>query len=172
MSMEFKKPATCEGWASTLEDIIAAARAAIQARDRKSLSDANKALNKFIDAFDDSDFWSNDLDHSAREALGQLAVDITTATNDDLATRTNALRTIANDVNSTAAANLQAAADIRHAKLTNALVSAMDAAKAVKELQTAIKENSGDQAISDAAEALLETISNFKDAVTKSDAGG
>ena len=162
MSIKFTKPTTREGWPSTLGDIIAAGRAAAQGKNRADLSAANTALNKFIDAFDESDFWTHDLDHAAREALGYLTVEIATATAEDLASRTEALRQIANTVNSTAAGNEQAAADIRHDKLVQAMTSVMDAAKAAKELQTAVKDNAGDGKIVDAAESLLRAIAAFQ----------
>src|SRR5437879_5499244 len=114
MSITFVKPASREGWPSALEDIISAARVALQNPDknagRSDLSAANTALNKFIDALDNSDFWTHDLDHAAREAIGYVAVDITTATVEDIAGRTDALRELANSVNATAADNEQTAA--------------------------------------------------------------
>ncbi len=109
--------------------------------------------------------WAIDLDRHASDALGQLSFDIASATNDDIASRTDELRRIAKSVQVTVAANDQAAADIRHAKLVQALTSAMDAAKAAKDLQAAVKDNAGDSKIADAAQTLLEAISNFKDTV-------
>lgn len=173
MSIKFTKPTSRAGWASMLEDIIAAGRAAMQDTDpdtrRTDLTAANTALGKFIDAFDDSDFWTHDLDHAAREALGYLVVDFATLTAEDIASRTDSLRQIANTVNATASDNEKAAAGIRHDALVQALTSAMNAAKAAKELQTAVKDNADDGKLADAAQKLLEAISKFKDVAGSTD---
>jgi len=167
MSITFTKPTTGPGWSSALEDIVAAGRAAMQAKNRNDLSAANAALNAYIDALNDSTFWSHDLDHAARAALGYFAVDIATATVADLASRTDALRQLANTINATAADNEAAAADIRHEKLVQALTTAMDAAKAARELQVAVQNIAADKNIVDAAGDLLDAISKFNDVVTK-----
>ena len=168
MNINFKKLIIREDWEGALSDIIEAARKAVMAKDDDGITEANDFLNKFIDASPPEKTWSTDLDNHAREALGQLAIDIATITNDDLTSRTEELRRIAKAVSATAADNEQAAADIRHEKLTQALVSAMNTAKAAKELQAAVKDNSGDKKVADAAQALLETIGNFKDVLTQS----
>ena len=167
MSIAFTQPTTREDWSSTLEDIIAAGRAAIQEKNRTDLSAANTALNNYITALDNSDYWTHDLDHAAREALGYMTVDIASATVDDLADRTDELRQLANLINATATAAEQAAANIRHEKLVQALSSAMDAAKAAKELQDTVQNNVGDSNIANAAQSLLQAISSFKDALAK-----
>ena len=165
MSNDSKKPTTALDWANALDAILTNGRVAVHSKDRKALSDAVKALNKFIDALGDSDFWTHDLDHSAREALGQMMVDVTTATNEDLASRTDELRHIGSALNAITADNEEQAANIRHDKMTQALVSALDAAKAVKELQAVVKANAADGKIADAAESLLKAITSFKDVV-------
>jgi len=169
MSILFKQPPTRESWSSTLEDIIAAGRVAVQQKNRSDLADANTALNQYITALNDSDFWTHDLDHAAREALGYLTVDIATATVGDLASRTDALRQLANTINATATANEEAASSIRHDKLVQALTSAMAAAKAAKELQVAVQNNAGDTDLANAAQSLFQAISSFKDVVAKAD---
>ncbi|MBI1842322.1 MAG: hypothetical protein HYR88_15910 [Verrucomicrobia bacterium] len=167
MSNDSKKPTTALAWASALDDIIKDGRIAVQSKDRKGLTDAVKALNKFIDALGDSDLWTHDLDHTAREALGQMTVDITVATNEDLASRTEELRQLGNALNATTADNEAQAANIRHDKLTQALVSALNAAKAAKELQAVVTANAEDGKIGDAAESLLKAISSFQDVITR-----
>ena len=170
MNINFKKLSTREDWEETLADIIAAARTAVADKDEDSISEAVDLLNKFIDLSPPTQPWSTALDDHAREALGQLALDITTATNEDLASRTEELRRIAKAITATAANNELAAASVRHEKLTKALVSAMDAAKAAKDLQLAVQDNTGDEKIADAAEALLKSIATFKDVVANADA--
>ena len=171
MNINFKKLATREDWEGALSDIIDAARKAVTSKDEKGISEANSLLNKFIDASPPEKPWSTDLDDHAREALGQLALDIATATDDDLASRTEELRRIAKAVAATAADNDQVAADILHEKLTQALVSAMDAAKAAKELQATVKDNAGNKKIADSAQAVLEAIAKFTAVLSQSTSG-
>jgi len=171
MAIKFKKPTTAAGWSEHLEEIITAGRVALQENNRADLSAANTALNLYIKALGDSDDWTHDLDHAAREALGYLTVDLTSATVEDLASRTDQLRQLANAINDTAKTNEQAAANIRHEKLTNAMLSAMDAAKSANELIAAVKDQAGDKSVVDAAETLLESIAGFKDALSKADTG-
>jgi acetoin utilization deacetylase AcuC-like enzyme len=171
MNINFKKLGTREDWEAALAEIIDAARTAVTAKDEDAISEAIDLLNKFIDVSPPAQAWSTGLDDHAREALGELALDVVTATNEDLASRTEELRRIAKAVAATAANNEQAAAGIRHEKLTKALVSVMDAAKAAKELQAAVQDTAGDEKIADAAEALLKTIATFKDVVAKADSG-
>ena len=167
MNINFKKLTTREDWEAALADIIDTARTAVTDKDEDAVSEAVDLLNKFIDLSPPAQAWSTALDDHAREALGELALDIATATNEDLASRTQELRRIAKAVTATAANNEQAAAGIRHEKLTKALVSAMDAAKAAKELQA----NTDDKKIADAAEALLKSIATFKDVVANANDG-
>ena len=168
MKIDFKKLATRQDWEEALSDIIDFARKAVDAKDEDDISQATDLLNKFIEASPPERSWSGDLDDHAREALGQLAVDIATVTNDDLASRTTELQRIEKAVRTTAADNEQAAANIRHEKLTQALVSAMNAAKAAKDLQDAVKDDAGSVKISEAAQKLLAAVSDFKDVLANS----
>jgi hypothetical protein len=171
MIINFKKLSTREEWEAALAKIIDAARTAVADKDEEAVSEAIDLLNKFIDLSPPAQPWSTDLDDHAREALGELALDLVTATNEDLASRTEELRRIAKAVTATAAKNEQTAAGIRHEKLTRALISVMDAAKAAKELQAAVQDNAGDQQIAAAAEALLKNLATFKDVLAAADAG-
>jgi hypothetical protein len=170
MTINFKKLSTREDWEAALADILDAARTAVTDKDEDAISEAVALLNKFIDLSPPTQVWSTGLDDHAREALGELALDVVTATNEDLASRTEELRRIAKAVTATAANNEQVAAGIRHDKLTQALVSAMDAAQAAKALQAAVQDNAGDKKIADSAETLLKAIAIFKDVLANADA--
>ncbi len=165
MKIDFKKLVTRQDWEEALSDIIDFAQKAIDTKDSDDISQAVDLLNAFIDASPPERAWSTDLDDHARDALGQLTVDIASATIDDIASRTEELRRIAKAVQATAADNEQTAAGIRHEKLTQALVSALNAAKAAKDLQDAVKDNAGDTKVMDAAQELLTAVSDFKDVV-------
>lgn len=167
MIINFKKLVTRGDWENALAAAIDDARKAVAARNETAISKANDQLNKYIDASPAEKWWSTDLDDHAREAIGALAVDIATLTIDDLAERTEELRRIAKAVGGTAADNEDFAAEVRHESLTKALLAAMEAAKAAKDLQAVVKENSDDQEIADAAGSLLEAIAEFKAVVGK-----
>lgn len=169
MNINFKKLVSREDWESTLSNIVEAARKAVSAKDEDGISEAVGLLNRFIATSPPEKAWSTDLDDHAREALGQLALDIATATNDDLASHTQELTRIGKAVLATAADNEQAAAGIRHEKLAQALTSAMNAAKAARDLQAAVKDNARDKKIGDAAQGLLEAITAFKEVVANAD---
>lgn len=171
MNINFKKLAGREDWQDALSKIVDAARTAVESKDEDAISQAVDLLNKFIELSPPEQSWSTGLDNHAREALGQLLFDIANAAIADLATRTEELRRIAKAVASTAAKNEQEAAGIRHEKLTKALVSAMDTAKAAKELQAAILDSAGNEKLGKAAETLLTAIAGFKEAVANDDAG-
>lgn len=168
MKIDFKKLAARQDWEEALSDIVDFGRQAVEAKDDDDISQATDLLNKFIEASPPERPWSSDLDDHAREALGQMAIDIATITNDDLASRTAELQRIAKAVRATAADNEQAAADIRHEKLTQALISAMNAAKAAKDLRDTVKDDAGSAKISQAAEQLLAAVSEFKDVLANS----
>jgi hypothetical protein len=169
MKINFKKLETRQDWEEALASIVALAQKAVRSRDEENMAEANGLLNAFIDASPPAKEWSTDLDDHARDALGQLAVDIATATNDDLASRTEELRRVAKAIQATAADNDQKAADIRHEKLTRALTAALDAGKAVKDLQAAVADSAADGNLANAAEKLLQAISNFKDVIASPD---
>ncbi len=169
MNINFKKLVSREDWESALLSIVEAGRKAVSEKDEDGISGAVSLLNRFIGASPPEKAWSTGLDDHAREALGQLALDVATATNDGLASRTQELIRIGKAVLATAADNEQAAAGIRHEKLIQAITSAMNTAKAAKELQAAVKDNGSDGQIADAAQALLEAISTFKDVVANAD---
>jgi hypothetical protein len=158
-------------WELTLADIMEYARKSVSDKDADGVEAVRQLLNKFIDASPPEQWWSTDLDDLARDALAVLLVDVITATNDDLASRSEQLRRIAKAVGGMVSENDRVAADMRHEKLTQALVSAINAAKAAKELQAVVKDNVDDKAIADMAVALVETVAKFKDALSKSDAG-
>ncbi len=168
MKIDFKKLETRQDWEEALSEIIEFARKAVSAKDEDGISEATDLLNRFIETSPPERPWSSDLDDHAREALGQLLVDIATATNDDLASRTRELRRIEKAVQATVADNEQMAASIRAEKVTQALVSAMNAAKAAKDLQETVKDNAGDAKISEAAETLLAAIGEFRDVLADS----
>lgn len=167
MNINFKKLATRQDWEQALQAIIDHARSAVAGRKHEQIAAANDLLNQFIEQSPPAHAWSTDLDDLAREALGELALDVAAATNDDLVSRSDELRRIAKSVAATAAHNEQAAANIRHQKLTKALVSAMDAAKAAKELQAAVRDTADNENILEASESLLASIARFKEAVSK-----
>ena len=169
MNINFKKLVTREDWEGALAEIIEAARKAVAAKDEEGITEANDLLNKFIDASPAGKSFTTDLDDHAREALGQLRMDDVTMTNDDLASRVEELRRIAKAVAATAAENEQQAASIRHDKVVQALTAAMNAAKAAKDLQAAVKDNADDGKIADASQALLTAIGKFKDTLDKAE---
>jgi len=170
MTLNFKKLVTREDWEEALGSILEAARKAVAAKDDDGISEANDLLNRFIELSPPASWWSTGLDDHAREGLEQLLVDIATATNAEIASRTAELRRIAKAVTGTAADNEEVAASIRHEKLTKALVSALDAAKAAKDLQAAVQASAGDEKLADAAGSLLDAIAVFKDVLVKADA--